>query len=354
MEILILNWRDIKNPISGGAELFTHEIAKRLIAQKHKITLYTSAFPDCRKKETVDGVVIIRRGNEVTVRFWAFLYYLKNRKNIDLVIDEINTIPFLTPLYAKKRIALIHQLAKEVFFYETNPILAVIGFLLEPIWLKLYRNTQAITISECTKRDLEKIGFRNVSIIKVGIDFKVLDYMPMKEEKLTLVYLGRIKRNKRIEHILKAFSIVSKKIDANLWMIGKGDKKYINQLKERAAGNVSFLGYVTKKKKIELLKRAHALILTSVREGFGIVVVEAAACATPTIAYDISGLHSSINNPVSGILCKENPHALAEKILEFNKHKELQQFLSRNALNYARQFSWERSARKINRIIERL
>ncbi|MBU3966070.1 MAG: hypothetical protein KKG76_01655 [Euryarchaeota archaeon] len=78
MNILIYNWRDIKNPAAGGAEVVTHEIAKRLVLKGHKISLFTAAFPGCKKNEMIDGVDIIRSGGRYTVYLKAPQYYPNN------------------------------------------------------------------------------------------------------------------------------------------------------------------------------------------------------------------------------------------------------------------------------------
>jgi len=67
MNILIYNWRDIKNPDAGGAEVFTHEIFKRIAKRRHNVTWFTSSFPNCEKEEIIDGIKIIRCGGKYTV-----------------------------------------------------------------------------------------------------------------------------------------------------------------------------------------------------------------------------------------------------------------------------------------------
>jgi hypothetical protein len=99
MNILIYNWRDIKNPAAGGAEVVTHEIAQRLVLRGHMITLFTAAFSGCKEKETIDGVEIIRSGGRYTVYLKAPQFYRKHAGEYDVVVDEINTRPFMTPKF---------------------------------------------------------------------------------------------------------------------------------------------------------------------------------------------------------------------------------------------------------------
>src|SRR3989344_2724176 len=115
MKVLILNWRDIKNPQSGGAEILTHEIAKRLVKKGNSVTLFCSKYPGAKEREVLDGVEIIRQGYPdarlllSSVHYKAFKFYRsKMMGKVDLVVDEIHGVPFFTPLYVKeKKIALI-------------------------------------------------------------------------------------------------------------------------------------------------------------------------------------------------------------------------------------------------------
>src|SRR4030042_2770277 len=188
MKILWLSWRDIKNPDSGGAEKVAIEIAKRLVKDKIQVTIFTSQFKNSKRKESINGINIIRRGNRLTCRLYAYFYYRKN-KDFDVIIDEINTIPFFANFYAKhKTRVLIYQLAKEYWWKESFFPLNFIGYYLESLYLKTYRSIPTITISHSTKKDLSKLNFKRISIIQVGIDFK--PQLVNKKENLIL-FIGR-------------------------------------------------------------------------------------------------------------------------------------------------------------------
>ncbi len=357
MKILILSWRDIKSPFSGGAELFTYENAKRWVAFGHEVTWFSSDFGNCDKEEIIDGIKIIRRGTEITVHYQAFRHYNKFFKGkFDLVIDEINTIPFLTPLYVKeKKVALVFQLAREVWFYETVFPLSLIGFVAECLYLKLYRNTPVMTISGSTKQDLLNLGFREkISILPVGISFEPLEQAPQKELNPTLIFVGRLRRSKRIHHIIRALQIVRKQIpNIQLRIVGGGGKpRYMQKLnylitKWNLQNNIIFYGYVDEQTKRDLVKRSHAIVVTSVREGWGMIVTEANALYTPAIGYNIHGLRDSIINGQTGLLTKKNnPQLLSEVIVTLLSDKNLYLKMRQNALNKAKEFSWDRSAKE--------
>lgn len=355
MDILIYNWRDIKNPEAGGAEVFTHEIAKRLVKKGHNITWFTSKFSNCQKEEIIDGIKIIRDGNKYTVYLKAREYYKKYFKgNFDVIIDEINTIPFMTPKFVnggEKIITLIHQLAREFWFYETKfPINYLGRYFFEDRWLKNYVDIPTMTVSESTKKDLIDLGFKNISILPEGINFKSLDKIGEKEKDPTFIFVGRLKKAKLPDHAIKAFNIVKKKIpEAKLWIIGDG--YYRRELENIANGGVTFFGRVELDKKLELMSRSWAILVPGVREGWGLVVTEANAMGTTAIGYNVPGLRDSIQNHHNGILVS-GYEEMANEAIGLVLNKELREKLSVDALESSRQFSWDISTERLMAIMK--
>ncbi len=357
MNILIYNWRDIKNPDAGGAEVFTHENARRWVEKGHKITLFTAAFKGCKKNETIDGVEIIRSGGRYTVYLKAPQFYRKHAGEYDVVVDEINTRPFMTPKFVNDGtpvIALIHQLAREFWFYETPfPINWIGNHILEDRWLKNYINIPTITVSQSTKNDLIDLGFKNVTIISEGINFKPLLDIPEKEKEPTLIFVGRMGHAKLPDHVMEAFNYIKKRIPgAKLWMVGDG--KMRKELEENKPDDVTFFGYVDGNKKHELMSRAHVILVPGVREGWGLVVTEANAMGTPAIGYNVHGLRDSIRSGETGLLCEPNPEAMADKSIEILNDNDLQKRLSKDALEDSRKFNWDISAMETLRILEKV
>lgn len=367
MKILIFNWRDIKNPKAGGAEVVTHECAKRWVKEgDHEVILFTAEFPGCRKTEEIDEVKVIRAGRQYSVHWHAFRRYRKTFKGkYDLVIDEINTIPFFTPLYAHEPvIGLIHQLCREIWWYETKFPLNALGYVSELLYLRLYRRVPMITVSESTKQDLLRLGFNEKSIhmIPEGIDFKPRNSGSEKESVPTLIYVGRLIKSKRVHHVIEAFKLVTQQVsNAQLWLVGSGDgTAYEGSLRRMVKtdglnGRVKFWGRVSGDRKRALMGKAHALLAASVREGWGLIVIEANAMGTPAIGYNISGLRDSIRHEETGLLTSVNtPSALAEQVTSFLNDGNLQNKLCQNALAYARNFHWDRSAKAFMDVIEKV
>ena len=258
---------DIKNPEAGGAEVFTHEVAKRLVKKGHRVTLFVRSFSGASPRETVDGIEILRAGGKYSVYWLAKQYYDREfRGKVDLVIDEINTKPFMTIRFVEEPvIALIHQLAREYWFYETPFPMSYIGYyFLEDRWLRSYTDTLVVTVSDSTKRNLEDLGFKRIFVVHNGLNVVPVVEVPEKSERPSIVFVGRMKRAKRPGDVVEAFRIVREKFgDAELWMVGDG---YLRHKLEMGAGSrVRFFGYVDSETRDELVKRAWVIAVPGAR-----------------------------------------------------------------------------------------
>ncbi|MEM3377947.1 MAG: glycosyltransferase family 4 protein [Candidatus Bathyarchaeia archaeon] len=357
-KILVFNWRCWLNPEAGGAEVFTREVVKRWVKWGHNVTLFTSEFEGCRREEILDGVRVVRAGGRFGVYWQAKKYYKKFfcNERYDVVIDEINTRPFFVPKFVNSGetvIALIHQLAREYWFYETPFPVSYVGYhFLEDRWLKGYVDVPTVTVSESTKQDLQNLGFKRIFVVPEGLNFQPLDAVPDKESYPVVVYAGRLKKAKRPDHALKAFKIVKEKIpEAELWIIGDG---YFRKTLERMAfDDVKFFSHLDNETRRELVRRAWVLVNPSVREGWGLNVVEANALGTPCVAYDVSGLRDSIRDGVTGLLVSSGDvMGLAEAVVRVLEDNGLRERISMNALKYAIRFSWDRTAEEFMKVLK--
>jgi glycosyltransferase involved in cell wall biosynthesis len=358
LKILVFNWRCWINPEMGGAEVFTREVLKRWAAAGHEVTLFAANFRNGKANEVVDGINIVRSGGRYSVYCKAKGHYNRyfSKEQYDVVVDEINTEPFMTPKFVKKGetiIALIHQLAREYWFYETPFPIDYLGYyFLEKRWLKNYRMIPTVTVSESSRKDLVGLGFKRVSVVGEGLNFKPLEKVGAKETHPVLVYAGRLTKAKRPDHAIKAYKIIKNKIpNAELWIIGNG---YFDQkLKEIAVEGVKFLDLVSDDERRKLLKKAWVLVNPSVREGFGLNVIEANALGVPCVAYDVAGLRDAVVNNETGLLTRSGDvRALSEDILQILTNENLRVRMSEKALTYSRGFSWDKVADEFLNVIK--
>lgn len=363
MNILIFNWRDPNSPKSGGAEIVTMEHAKAWIRSGHKVTLFSSFYKGAKKKEVIGGVTVIRYGNEAfQVQLLAFFWYMfGDHDKFDLIVDQFHGIPFFTPLYVRaKKLAFIHEVTKNV--WKLNPwpkpfnlIPSFFGPIFEPlIFKKIYKNVPFMTVSKSTEKDLIEWEIRreHIHVIYSGYNLPKDFSLPEKEKKKTIIFLGALAEDKGVEDAIKAFSLIKgKDTEWQFWVVGKGDKNYKKKLfdlsEQLQVDNIKFWGYVSDNKKFNLLARAHVLVNPSVREGWGLVNIEANAVGTPVVAYDVAGCSDSIKNDETGILViLGNYKGLAESIITLVNNASLYNKLRRNALGWSKKFSWEKATKK--------
>jgi len=298
MRILVFNWKDIEHPAAGGAEVYTAEVARRLVAAGHAVTIFTSAVEGLPADDDAHGVRVIRRGSRLGVYRAARAFYRsEGRGNFDVVIDEVNTRPFGCASWVDDApvVALIHQVCREIWFHQLPWPVAIVGrYALEPHWLRAYRSVPVLTVSRSSAESLRGYGLRHITIVPEGIDYTARPPVA-KEERPTVITVGRLVSSKRPDHVLQAFRLLRQALpQAQLWVVGDGPRARIFE----GEPGVTCFGKVTVRERDELLARAHAMVVTSVREGWALVVDEAAAMGTPTIGYRSPGLTDSV--PAAG------------------------------------------------------
>lgn len=368
MNILIFSWRGPGHPHAGGAEIVTHEHAKAWVKAGHKVTLFTSSFSGAKKFETIDGIDVIRRGNQILgVQFFGAVWYLFSKhKKFDLVVDHFHGIPFFTPLYMRgKKMGFIHEVTKDVWkVIDVKNIwiklFAKVGYVFEPLIFPLYKNIKFMTVSESTKKDLMDFGIlsSNIRVIYNGINRGNIKKI-IKNSVPTIIYLGALAKDKGIEDAIQAFGILKNKgVKYIYYIVGKGDKNYERFLKKRVRdmgmqNDAEFFGHVDEKRKFKLLSKAHVLVNPSIREGWGLVVLEAATVGTPCVAYNSPGLRDSIKQNKTGILVKDNtPKELVNNIEKLISDKDLFEAFSCQAINWSNKFRWSKSTKKSLELIE--
>ena len=360
MRILMLSWRCPRNPRAGGAEVLTYEVARRLVARGHSVEWFSASFPGASASEDVGGVRVLRAGRQWTVHLRAFFRYRRSiRAHFDVVIDEINTIPFFTPFWAGIPVyALIFQLARDVWWYESKFPFNAVGFNLEQLYLKVYSQLPVVTISESTKQDLEELGFEgSIAIMPIGVDRAVGGAKPKAKEP-TFIYVGRLAPSKRVDHIVRAFgSYVFRTNCGQLWLVGGGGREPYEQslaalaIQLGVADRVSFMGRVADDLRDDLMSRAHVLVMASVREGWGLTVTEANSCGTPAIVYDVPGLRDSVRNGVTGLVTRATPSGLADAMVQVTQNDELYERLRRQAFEWSQSFSFDASADLLEQVL---
>lgn len=363
MRVLALNWRDIRHPEAGGAEVHIHEILSRLAAAGHGTTLISSGFPGCERDLEIDGVRILRRGRWYDANLVLPLFARRHMKHsgYDVVLEDINKLPFFMPLYTDTPVVpVIPHLFGTTVFREANWLIGAYVVLMEKLIPSVFRKNRFMVISPSTRDDLVERGVDRgrIDVILCGLDHSTYRDLGLERyERPTIVHLGRLRKYKSIDVALKAMAVIRRRLPgARLLIVGDGP--YGEELR-RIAGSldlgdsVEFLGYRDPESLVEILNRSHLLLNPSPKEGWGLTVVEANACGVPVVASDRPGLRDSVIDGTTGFLVPYgDPNAFAEKSLEILEDEELWRRLSGGALQRVSSLTWERCASETLEVLE--
>lgn len=361
MRILLVNWQDRENPQAGGAEIHLHEIFGRLAARGHEVSLLCSGWPGCEPRACIDGISVHRVGTRYSFPLHARRYYRERLADArhDVLVEDINKVPLYTPRWGARRVmALVPHLFGTTVFQEVSIPMAATVWALERPLVRAYRGFPFEAISESTADDLAARGIprESIRVIYPGIDAEWYTPDPSARSSEPLfAYLGRLKRYKRVDLIVRAFAELGHPT-ARLVIAGTGD--YRSELEKLAASldlgeRVRFLGFIDDHAKRSLLRETWALAFTSPKEGWGITNFEAAACATPVVASNSPGLRESVRNGETGFLVQHGDvPALARSMARIANCPELVSELGARARRFAEGFSWEAAAEQTEEHLE--
>ena len=341
----------------GGSEVYIHEVAKRL-AKNHHVTLFTSKPGNVSDRDVIDDVNIVRRGGILTVYIWAFIYYaLYFRKDMDFVIDVENGLPFFTPLFCSKpKLMVLHHMHKGQWFSQFPFPLALAGYFIESYLMPLiYRNTYVITVSPSTLSELRQVGFsdRKIYLGFNSIPPKLGSKVKKSKEPL-LVYVGRVKAYKRLEIAVETLRVLAKSYPMMKLIIG-GAGDYAEKIiklaeKYQLQKRIQVLGFVSERKKWELMQKAWVFLMPSSKEGWGITIVEAASCGTPTVGFNVPGVRDSIKDGITGILARDETDYI-KSVKRLVDDKKLREKMGIYGVFWSKKFSWNSTVRVFETVV---
>ncbi len=357
--VLFLNWRDTQHPEGGGSEVFLERVAGELVGRGYRATLLCQAHGAAPAEETTpDGVRIVRRGGRHTVYLLAALVYLAGAVGFgplagrrlgrpDLIVDVCNGMPFLSRLYARRPvIALVHHVHREQWPVVFGPRVARIGWWIESrLAVRVYRTCRYVTVSEPSRGELVALGVdpHRITVVHNGTPEVVGPPVPRTPHP-TLVVLGRLVPHKRVELALRATALLATELP-RLELVVAGQGWWEEPLRRLAADlgieeRVRFAGFVPEDRKHELLCGAWLLLLPSLKEGWGLTIVEAGARGTPSVAFrSAGGVVDAMADGETGVLVEDEFEffrAIRSLVLDAARRAEM----GTAAANYSRRFTW--------------
>lgn len=351
MRIAILNWRDLTHPDGGGAERYAVNVANGLVERGHEVTLLCADHGQAPRDETVDGVRLRRRGGRIGV----YLQALRGVRSLErtegqfnVIVDVQNGLPFFSPLATRTPVvSLVHHIHREQWPVVFGPLAARIGWGIESrLSPRIYRGHQYVAVSGRTKDELAGLGVgpSHIAVIHNGTDEPICTDVG-RSPRPTIVVLGRLMPHKRVEHAIEVLAkLRDSHPDLSLRIIGAG--WWAPTVREHAelcgvSDRVAHLGFISEERKHAELAAAWVALAPSIKEGWGLNVVEAASHGVPTVAYHgAGGLSESIEDGVTGLLVRDLD-AMAAAVSNLLSNQLLRDTLGAAAREHARRFTWE-------------
>lgn len=353
--VVVLNWRDRWHPEGGGSELYVQQIVERLRDAGTRVTWMTATYPGSANDEVIDGIRYVRRGGHVTVYLWtAWLLVTGRLGRADAILEVQNGMPFLASLFTRTPVTvLVHHVHREQWSV-VGPLLARVGWLMESrVAVAANRGVPYVAVSDVTKHELIDLGVQadDITLAHNGVP-PVPAYVDRgKAAEPTLVVLSRLVPHKQIHHIIRALpGLLVEFPTLRLRVMGSG--WWADHLVELTASlglqsRVDFLGHVTDLEKFEELASAWVHVLPSVKEGWGLSIVEAAHAGTPSVAYaSAGGVAESILDGVTGLLAHDEAD-LSTKIGALLRDPEINSEMGAKARLRSSEFTWEVAAERI-------
>ncbi len=344
----MLNWRDPRNPLAGGAEGVSQRYLQALQERGHHVEWFVNQFPGGAPHEVVAGIPVTRGGGRGTSIFAAMEWY-RAQPRFDLVIDQHHGIPWFAPWWCGTNcVAYIHEVLGPIWDSFFNWPWNVIGRHQERLTHEWYARVPFWTPSDSTRRQLESAGVQSVTVLPNGVDTAPLKELPPKTlvGPLRLITVSRLAPNKRVDHAVRLVAELKRRgVSAELVIVGGGDcepdlRRLVVELGIPSA--VRFSGRVNESEKNQLLGAAHFLVHPSQREGWGLNVIEASAMGTPALVYPVAGLVDSTVAGVTGLIARaETPGALAEELIGLGQSADRYAELRRNAWRRSFEFQWD-------------
>jgi glycosyltransferase involved in cell wall biosynthesis len=288
------------------------------------------------------------------------------REGIDLFHAPHYVLPPLTPC---KSIVTIHDCI-HLRFPQYLPNRLAYAYARSSLWVATHRSNRVLTVSDASKRDILK--YFRVPQEKIDVIYNAIDERygetPSAEEVLRVreryqlndpfvLYAGNIKPHKNLERLIEAFYTLRRNgLDTvKLLIIGDEISKYAALRRAvhhyKLHKHVRFFGFVPDKTLAVLYRLAGVFVFPSLYEGFGLPPLEAMASGTPVITSNVSSLPEVVGDAAI-LIDPLQPEAIADAMRRVLTDPFLRDDLRERGLRRVKEFSWDRSIRRVRDIYE--
>ena len=359
--VLFLNWRDTTHPEGGGSEVFVERVAAGLAARGHPVTLFCAAYPGAPAREQVGDVRVVRRGSRLTVYLHAWWAHLTGRLGgHEVVVDVQNGLPFFSALWCRRPVVvLVHHVHREQWRVVLPALQARLGWWVESrLAPRLYRRARYVAVSEATRRELVGLGVRPqaITVVHNGMTPPGREAAVARTPYPSICVLGRLVPHKRVELALEAAARIRSHLPGlRVLVVGQG--YWEPRLRETVAqlgleGAVELLGWLDEDAKQQVLASSWVLAMPSLKEGWGLAVLEAAASGTPTVAFRAAGgVRESVVHGSTGLLA-DDPDEFTRHLAWMLLNRHLRQRMGEAARAHAARFTWSQTVAGFAAVLE--
>jgi glycosyltransferase involved in cell wall biosynthesis len=363
LRVAVVNWRDPWHPSAGGAEQYAWQMAVGLLARGARVWYLTARAPGQSRRESRDGVTIVRAGSWLSVYPRALAWLAARRWSFDAVIDCQNGIPFFTPWVLPRGVPVLcvmHHVHDAQFGVHFSPVMAAIGRLLEgPVARRAYRRHACVAVSQSTVTAMrERLRWTGpIHIVPNGLTADCFDQPALDAPRSgapVLTWVGRLVAHKRVERIL---DIAERLRDsAVIEVIGRGPAATMLGAEITARGladHVHLRGYLSEADKRAAVAGSLLHLNTSQGEGWGLCVLEAAALGVPTVAYDVDGLRDAVRDGETGWLVRADQRIedVTERAVKELADPERRADVAAACRRWAGQFDWDHSVAQLTELL---
>ena len=357
MRVAVLTWRDSTHPDGGGSEVFVEQVARQLVRRGHEVTIVCARHEGSTATEDLDGVRVIRTGGRLSVYPRGLWWLVRQGRRVDAVVDVINGLPFATPLVRRRGVvALVHHVHQRQWRIIYPGLRGRLGWFVEHrLTPLLYRGRPHLTVSDASRDDLVAIGVRagDIAVARNGVD--TTRTLVPRSPGPRICVLARLVPHKQIEHAFAAVAALLPECPGlHLDVIGDGwwrEELLADLERQGIASAVTLHGHVPDAERDRLLAQAWLMVLPSVKEGWGLAVLEAAVQGTPTVAYrHAGGVTESVLDGVTGLLADDEAGLVAavrELLLDEARREEM----GRRAIERAARYEWSATADVVEKVL---
>ena len=358
MRIVFLSWRDTTHPDGGGSEVFVESVGRELARRGHDVTLLCARHPGSARREDLDGVRLRRLGGRLTVYLWGLAWLVRHRRDVDVVVDVVNGLPFASPVVRRHGVvALVHHVHAEQWRIIYPGLAGRIGWFVESRLVPLlYRRRPFLTVSDASARDLAAIGIdpARITVVRNGLTSVPSD-VAVESPTPRLAVLSRLVPHKQIEH---AFVVVQRLAaefpDLHLDVVGDGWWREELRAAAEEVGvrdRVTFHGHVSDDRRDELVGGAWVMVMPSVKEGWCIAITESGAQGTPSVAYaGAGGVTESIRDGETGRLVADLDD-LVDAVRDLLRDDMARHAMGAAAHEMARTLTWDTCAARAEEVL---